>query len=636
MFSIDIGLAFIEGLALIVSPCILPVLPLVLATSVDGGRRRPYGIVIGFVLAFSLFAIVARKFIALFGVDLELVRNVSLVLLALFGLVLLSSTLSEKFSAITQSASNLGNDLASTAGEGLPDGIVIGLLIGLVWTPCAGPILAAALVQVIRQQSDLNSAFIIVSFSLGACIPMLVIALLGKRIMGKLGFIAKHAQAMRRIFGSLILASVALIAYGVDTQVLFASSSKETIGASRNEHALQNALTYPYKAPEFSGIKSWFNSEPLTMQSLKGKVVLIDFWTYACINCVRNLPYIVDWDKKYRSMGLTIIGVHTPEFEFERRIENVEAAIEQHGVRYPVALDDHTDTWLNFDNHSWPAQYLIDRDGRVVYTHFGEGEYEVTENNIRYLLGHKGHATNEAAKPNYPAAPTHQSRTVKVFKDCYSCSEMVVIPAGSFEIGKGTNAHRVIIEHSFALSKFEVTQAEWKAVMGNNPSHFKGVKLPVEQVSWNDIHEFIQKLNQKTGKQYRLPSETEWEYACRANELNDYCGSNDVSSVAWYGAFANTSGNSGKTTNPVGAKRANAFGLYDMSGNVWEWIEDPWHDNYNDSPTDGSVWQGDGAKRVIRGGSWLDYPLLARADFRVWAGVGKRSNDLGFRLARPL
>lgn len=386
---IDIGLAFLEGLALIVSPCILPVLPLVLAASVEGGRRRPYGIIIGFVLAFSLFAILARKIVLALGIDLDVIKNASLVLLALFGLVLLSSRLSDKFSSLTQGAANFGNDLASRGGEGLLSGVLIGAMIGLVWTPCAGPILAAVLVQVIRQQTELAGNLVIVSFALGAGVPMLIIALTGRKIMKNLGFVARHAEAVRRGFGVLILLSVAYIASGIDAQSLLTTrSTKAQLPAS--ELVLQKSLSKPYAAPEFAGIEAWLNSPPLTMQSLKGKVVLIDFWTYSCINCVRTLPYITDWDRKYRDQGLVIVGVHSPEFEFEKKLDNVKAAIAQHGIRYPVALDNKLSTWVNFNNLYWPAHYLIDREGKVVYTHFGEGEYDVTENNIRYLLGLKG------------------------------------------------------------------------------------------------------------------------------------------------------------------------------------------------------------------------------------------------------
>ncbi|MHB9102696.1 MAG: cytochrome c biogenesis protein DipZ [Sulfuricella sp.] len=391
---IDIGLAFLEGLALIVSPCILPVLPLVLAASVEGGRRRPYGIIIGFVLAFSLFALASRQIVVALGIDLDIIKNASLVLLALFGLVLLSSKLSDKFSAATQGAANFGNELASRGGEGLFSGVLIGALIGLVWTPCAGPILAAVLVQVIRQQTELAGNLIIVSFAIGAGVPMLIIALTGRKVVNKLGFLTRHAEAVRHGFGVLILLSVAYIASGVDAQSLLTTRSTKAQQpaselAPQESLRLQEGLSKPYAAPEFAGIEAWLNSNPLTMQKLKGKVVLIDFWTYSCINCVRTLPYITDWDSKYRDQGLVIVGVHAPEFEFEKKLDNVKAALAQHGIRYPVALDNKLATWVNFANRYWPAHYLIDREGKVVYTHFGEGKYAVTENNIRYLLGLK-------------------------------------------------------------------------------------------------------------------------------------------------------------------------------------------------------------------------------------------------------
>jgi len=387
MNFLDIGLAFLEGLALIVSPCILPVLPLVLAASVDGGRRRPYGIIIGFVLAFSLFAMAARELVSLLGLDLDVVKEASLVLLALFGLVLLSEKLSEKFSSMTQGAADLGNRLAGVGGNGLLSGVLIGALIGLVWTPCAGPILAAVLVQVIRQETELAGNLVILSFGIGAGIPMLIIALTGRKIMAKLGFFARHAEAVRKGFGVLILLAVAYIASGANIESLFMSAKK--VESPRGELVLRDGLSKPYPVPEFAEIERWLNSEPLTMAGLKGKVVLVDFWTYSCINCVRTLPYLTDWDRKYRDMGLVIVGVHSPEFEFEKRTTNVEAAIAQHGIRYPVAQDNRLSTWLNFHNRYWPAHYLIDRQGQVVYTHFGEGQYEVTENNIRYLLGLK-------------------------------------------------------------------------------------------------------------------------------------------------------------------------------------------------------------------------------------------------------
>lgn len=224
------------------------------------------------------------------------------------------------------------------------------------------------------------------------------------------------------------------------------------------------------------------------------------------------------------------------------------------------------------------------------------------------------------------------------FRDCADCPEMLAIPPGSFEMGSNNGStdekpvHRVNISRAFALGKTEVTQAQWRTIMGNNPSNFKNCSdnCPVERVSWDDAQIFIQKLNAKTGKQYRLPSEAEWEYACRAGGKNEYCGSNDLASVAWH------KDNSGGQTHTVAGKQANAFGLFDMSGNVYEWVEDSYQDSYAGAPNDGGAWLGDGAKRVLRGGSWSVIPQPARAAYRFRNEPDFRGITVGFRLARML
>lgn len=255
------------------------------------------------------------------------------------------------------------------------------------------------------------------------------------------------------------------------------------------------------------------------------------------------------------------------------------------------------------------------------------------------------------AKPQQPAAPaaapaekaTAGPRPGEVFRDCGDCPEMVVIPAGSFDMGgSGSNespVHRVSVR-SFAMGRTEVTQGQWRAVMGSNPSGFStcGADCPVERVSWNDAQEYVRKLSAQTGKSYRLPSEAEWEYACRAGGRHEYCGGDHLDAVGWYGAHATPTGNSGKTTNPVARKQANAFGLYDMSGNVWEWTEDCWNASYNGAPGDGSAWTTGECSvgRVLRGGSWYFIPQVARAAYRNRSDASNRVGSIGFRLARML
>ncbi len=408
MHLIEIGLSFLEGLVLIASPCILPVLPLILSTSVAGGRRRPFGIISGFVIAFSLFALLSRQLVLVLHINLDYIKYGSLVLLAIFGIMLLSEKLQEKFGNLTQSFAISGTTLSANAKDGFCSGMLIGVLIGLVWTPCAGPILAVALVQIIREQNDFGAICLILAFAIGAGIPMLIISLTGRRLIAKLSFLSTNASLVRKILGVLVLGAVVFIASGFNLQNIspLPTTQNNTFIASsiKGSGELENALSNPYPMPQFAISNLWLNTpnnNPLTPEMLKGKVVLVDFWTYSCINCIRTQPYLNDWYNKYHDKGLVIVGVHAPEFEFEKNKNNVLQAIAKDGIKYPVALDNNLDTWTNYNNKYWPAHYLIDKDGNVVYNNFGEGRYKETENNIRALLGLDKDTSDTKARINY-------------------------------------------------------------------------------------------------------------------------------------------------------------------------------------------------------------------------------------------
>lgn len=260
----------------------------------------------------------------------------------------------------------------------------------------------------------------------------------------------------------------------------------------------------------------------------------------------------------------------------------------------------------------------------------------------RYLLLAPEAAEARAAQDKlYQWESVAEPEAGKTFKDCPGCPEMVELPPGSFAMGSNNGEpderplHNVTIAKPFAIGKTEVTQQQWQAVMGNNPSYFSDCDdtCPVEQVSWDDVQTFIKKLNDKTGKQYRLPSEAEWEYACRAGNQQEYCGSETADNVSWNNF--NIGGLFSKRPHPVATKQANAFGLYDMSGNVWEWVEDTYHDNYKGAPEDGSAWMN-GSMHVLRGGSWGYDPNFGRAAARSKFSANFRYFSYGFRLAQTL
>jgi cytochrome c biogenesis protein CcdA/thiol-disulfide isomerase/thioredoxin len=373
---------------------VLPVLPIVLAGGATGGPRRPFAVIAGLVLSFTVFSLTAATLLSALGLPEDLLRDLAIGVVFLVGLSLvwprLGDLLGRPFYA-------LGRRRPSDASGGF----VLGLSLGLLFTPCAGPVIAAVATVAATQSLSIEAFAITLAYGLGAGVVLLGVALAARRGLS-LSPVRAHAPALRRVLGVMVLAVAVLMVYGVDTRLQTrvpeytrALQGLEESAAAQDE--LDELVGAPGLAdderlddfglaPEFQAIEGWINSGPLTMAALRGKVVVLDFWTYSCINCLRTLPHLKAWDEAYRGDGLVIVGVHTPEFAFEREPDNVRRAVSDHGIEYPVALDTDFATWSAWQNRYWPAKYFVDRSGHVRYAHFGEGDYEESERVIRQLL----------------------------------------------------------------------------------------------------------------------------------------------------------------------------------------------------------------------------------------------------------
>ncbi|KTC72398.1 cytochrome C biogenesis protein [Legionella birminghamensis] len=401
--------AFFEGLTLAFSPCILPILPFMFAASLAGGKLRPLQIVLGFILSFSFFSLLSRQLLFATGFHVDQIQWFAYLILLLLGFVMIIPILEERFAALTNRLANHAHIADKARFLEQPGGaFIIGALLGLVWTPCAGPILAVALIQVIQAQTNWQAVLTIIAFSIGTAIPLLALGYFGRYFSKQLAIINRHSILIKRGMGVLIILFALFGLAGINVGEWLIEKEKNSQGIV-TENQLINPLPVSYAAPQIAGVDSWINSAPLTLNSLKGKVVLVDFWTYSCINCIRTLPYIENWYQKYQKDGLVVIGIHAPEFGFEQQLNNVKQAVKKFGITYPVALDNQLLTWQNFNNHYWPAHYLINQQGEVVYINFGEGGYDVMENNIRYLLGLNKQKENTDA--NVPIASNQTPET---------------------------------------------------------------------------------------------------------------------------------------------------------------------------------------------------------------------------------
>jgi cytochrome c biogenesis protein CcdA/thiol-disulfide isomerase/thioredoxin len=387
-----IGVAFVAGLVTAISPCVLPVLPILFAGSA-GGRRRPYAIVGGLVVSFTVFTLAATALLSALGLPDDLLRNVAIGVVVIVGISLLWPHLGN---LVERPFLALGRRRPGDVGGGF----FLGLNLGLLFTPCAGPVIAAIAVLAATRSLSLDAVLVTLAYSLGAGVVLLSMAIAAQRGLSTSRLRAR-APAVRRGLGAAILGVAVLMILGLDLRLAtkvpgYTRALQGLEESAAAQSRLDRLLGHPGRvaerledfgpAPDFEGISLWLNSKPLTLAQLRGKVVLIDFWTYSCINCLRTLPHVRGWYRTYRGAGLVVVGVHTPEFAFERVPGNVRRAVGELGVDYPVALDNDYGTWNAWLNRYWPAKYLIDRRGHLRYAHFGEGSYEETERVIRTLL----------------------------------------------------------------------------------------------------------------------------------------------------------------------------------------------------------------------------------------------------------
>ena len=413
-----IAVGFAAGLITALSPCVLPVLPILLAGGASGGRRKPYAIVAGLVLSFSAFTLAGVWLLDALGLPKDFLRNIALVLLFVVAASLLFPTVGQW---IERPLVRLSRRPAGDLGGGL----LLGAALGLVFVPCAGPVLAAVTVVAASRELGTDVVALTIAYALGAALPMLLVAAGGRWASGMTA-VRAHALGVRRALGVVVALTALAIVLGADSRFqtevpgyteslqnrIERSSAAERrldrLSGRKHSAADDDGLRDYGPAPAFTDISRWLNTpRPLTVAGLKGKVVLVDFWTYSCVNCLRTLPYLRAWDQAYRGDGLQIVGVHTPEFAFEHEADNVRSAVGRLHIHYPVALDNDYGTWNAYGNRYWPAKYLIDRNGHVRFVHFGEGSYRETERVIRSLLAERPQAQLVSARlrDRTPASP---------------------------------------------------------------------------------------------------------------------------------------------------------------------------------------------------------------------------------------
>src|SRR5262245_24585458 len=426
-------LAYLGGVLTIVSPCILPVLPFVFARSDRGFLVSGLPMLAGMAVTFAAIATLAGIAGGWAVEANQYGRAIAIALLAVFGLALLLPSLADYLTRpLVALGARLSQSAERSAGQSsLLPSLLLGVAVGLLWAPCAGPILGLILTGAALQGASFETSLLLFAYAAGAATSLALALLVGGRVFAAMKRSLGAGEWIRRGLGAAVLTAVIVIALGLDTGFLTRASVAST--ASLEQFLLDRFQSAPATAdapsqspnamnggpammgdapammmmkpkaaaeadslpvegtlPALSGAVTWLNSPPLTPEDLKGKVVLVDFWTYSCINCLRAIPYVRAWAEKYGNQGLVVIGVHAPEFAFEKNIGNVEGAVSDLRIGYPVAVDNDYAIWRAFNNQYWPAHYFIDAQGRIRHHHFGEGDYDGSERVIQQLLAEAG------------------------------------------------------------------------------------------------------------------------------------------------------------------------------------------------------------------------------------------------------
>ncbi len=440
--------ALLAGAGTAITPCVLPVLPALLSASAAGGRRRPLGIVLGLAITFTIAIVALAQLVKGVGLASTAARDVAIAVLIAFGLIMLIPQAAARVQAPLSRLARFG---PHTRGTGFWTGVGVGGALGFVCAPCAGPILAAVTAVSASSGPSLRITLVALSFAVGLSAVLLLYAVGGRAVIGRIKRFARGHLVEQTLGAVLILTGVAMAtnldvrfeealarSTGLPSFLTDPTKSLENSSAVQNRlaslrppsrfavrqasdsHAYRSSLPDLGPAPDFTDNQRWFNTpggSALSLAGLRGHVVLVDFWTYTCINCIRTLPFLKGLYASYHRYGLQVVGVETPEFTFEQDATNVQQAVLSDGIRYPVVQDNTYGTWNAYSNQYWPAEYLIDAQGHVRHTHFGEGEYAQTEGYVRQLLQEAGAKPLPAAQDPHVLLPTANLGTPETYLD---------------------------------------------------------------------------------------------------------------------------------------------------------------------------------------------------------------------------